>query len=122
MRKILLVEDEAILRETYEVILSSDPYIVETAANGLEALDKCQRTRYDLVLLDIMMPVMDGLTFLKELTNAGITDQKVILLTNLSGSHEIEEALKLGAQGTVLKASLSPKQLLTTVRYEVEAA
>lgn len=121
MRRILLVEDETILRETYEMILSTEPYIIDTAENGLEGLEKCKVTVYDLILLDIMMPVMDGLTFLRELKKAGLSDQRIILMTNLSGVTEIEDGLKLGAERSILKANLSPKQLLSTVRYELEA-
>lgn len=121
MRKILVVEDEEILRETYELILSTEPYIIETATNGKEALEKCIQTRYDLILLDVMMPVMDGVGFLESVQDMDIGDPKIILLTNLSSGSEIENALKLGAHTNILKSSLSPKQLLTAVRYEVEA-
>lgn len=121
MRKILVVEDEDILRETYELILSTEPYIVDTARNGQEALDACQAQHYDLILLDIMMPVMDGVAFLESIQDLDIGDPKIILLTNLSTGSELENALRLGAQSNILKSSISPKQLLTTIRYEVEA-
>ena len=121
MRKILVVEDEEILRETYELILSTEPYIIDTATNGEEALRKCESTKYDLILLDVMMPILDGVGFLQTIQDKDIGDPKIILLTNLSSGTEIENALKLGAHTNILKSSLSPKQLLTTVRYEVEA-
>ena len=121
MRKILVVEDEDILRETYELILSMEPYIIDTARNGQEALEACKTKRYDLILLDIMMPVMDGVSFLEHIQTLDIGDPKIILLTNLSTGTELEHALRLGAQTNILKSSISPKQLLTTVRYEVEA-
>jgi CheY-like chemotaxis protein len=121
MRRILLVEDEEILRESYSMILSTQPYLLDTAANGEIALDKYQSAHYDLIFLDIMMPVMDGITFLKKINELDQEIPKIILLTNLSGGKEIEEGLKLGASKALLKADLSPRQLLTTVRYEVEA-
>jgi CheY-like chemotaxis protein len=121
MRKILVVEDEDILRETYELILSTEPYIIDTARNGQEALEACKTKRYDLILLDIMMPVMDGIAFLKSIQDLDIGNPKIILLSNLSTGTELENALRLGAQTNILKSSISPKQLLTTVRYEVEA-
>jgi CheY-like chemotaxis protein len=121
MRKILVVEDEDVLRETYDMILSTEPYIIETAANGEEALAKCLKTSFDLILLDLMMPILDGVGFLNKLNEHSETLPKIIILSNLSSGTELETALKLGAQNNILKASLTPKQLLTTVRYEVEA-
>ena len=120
MRKILVVEDENILREAYEMILSTEPYVVDVAGNGKEALDKCQQTQYDLVLLDIMMPVMNGIEFLQEMKKLSIRMPKIIVMSNLSSGKEIEDVLSLGAHSTVLKSSLSPKQLLMKVRFEVE--
>jgi CheY-like chemotaxis protein len=121
MRKILVVEDEDVLRETYDMILSTEPYLIETAANGEEALAKCLKTSFDLILLDLMMPILDGVGFLNKLNEHSETLPKIIILSNLSSGTELETALKLGAQNNILKASLTPKQLLTTVRYEVEA-
>lgn len=119
MRKILLVEDEEILRESYELILNTEPYVIHTAINGQDALGKFQETRYDLILLDIMMPVMDGVTFLKKANELDPDLPKVIIMSNLSGGKEIEQAINLGAYKSILKASMSPRDLLATVRYEI---
>lgn len=122
MRRILVVEDEDLLREGYNTILSSEPYIIDTASNGKEALAKFTSHKYDLVLLDIMMPVMDGVTFLEKISALPERgNAKVILLTNLSDGQEIDAAMQSGASGHLLKANLSPRQLLAKVRYEVEA-
>ena len=120
MRKILIVEDEDLLRESYQIILSTEPYDVDVAANGEEALKKCSQADYDLILLDLMMPIMDGPTFLEKYA-ASASPAKVIILSNLSSGDELTRALALGARRNILKASLSPKQLISTVRYEVEA-
>lgn len=120
MRKILIVEDEELLRESYRIILSSEPYDVDVASNGQEALEKCRHTDYDLILLDLMMPIMDGPAFLEKYA-AMASPTKVIILSNLSSGDELTRALDLGARSNILKASLSPKQLISTVRYEVEA-
>ena len=67
MSKILLVEDEKILRDAYAILLGSQSeYSVDTATNGKEALELCKQNKYDLILLDLMMPVLDGMGFLKE--------------------------------------------------------
>jgi CheY-like chemotaxis protein len=121
MRKILLVEDEPSLREVYHMILSTGPYIIDMAANGQEALDKCQVTKYDLILLDLMMPVMDGVSFLEKFSaSTGKLPSKVIVLSNLSSGQELTQAMSLGVQKNILKADLAPTQLLTVIRYELE--
>lgn len=123
MRKILVVEDEPVLRETYELILSSEPYNVQTAFHGSKALEMCKNTEYDLILLDLMMPVMDGVTFLEHyLKEIGGKDDlpKIIILSNLSSGEELSKALKLGASKNYVKADLSPKQLINMVRYELQ--
>ena len=122
MRKILLVEDEPQLRDVYTIILSTGPYEISVAHNGKEALALCGETRFDLILLDLMMPVLDGVGFLKSYgDNTGNLPSKVIVLSNLSSGQELMDAISLGAHKSVLKASLSPSQLLSVVRYELEA-
>jgi DNA-binding response OmpR family regulator len=116
MRKILLVEDEDLLRESYALIIGSEPYDLDIAQNGQDALERCAKKQYDLILLDLMMPVLDGVGFLREFDNP---ETKIIILSNLSAGAELEEALKLGAQTNLLKASLSPRELLARIRYEV---
>jgi len=120
MRKILLVEDEELLRDSYVLILSTEAYDVDSATNGQEALDKCQDKVYDLILLDLMMPIVDGVAFLEQYQPNPHT--KIVILSNLSAGTELDKAMRLGAHNSVLKATLSPRQLLSTVRYELQAA
>lgn len=121
MRKILLVEDEPTLRDAYGLILGTQPYQVDMASNGQEAIDICKNKQYDLILLDLMMPVIDGVGFLEQFGTSGILPSKVIVLSNLSSGSELAKAMALGAHKSILKADLSPRQLLTTIRYELEA-
>lgn len=121
MRKILIVEDERPLREAYGIMLSTQPYVVHLASNGKEALDLCTQNDYDLILLDLMMPEVNGLQFLEQRSEANIPLKKVIMLSNVSNSKDLTKCLALGAHKNVVKASLSPRQLLAMVRYEVEA-
>jgi DNA-binding response OmpR family regulator len=118
MRKILIVEDEDVLRESYEMIISTEPYQIDVAKNGQEALDKCKGMKYDLILLDLMMPVLDGVGFLERFDDE---ETKIIILSNLSSGDELEKALRMGAQANIVKASLSPRELLSRVRYEIAA-
>ena len=121
MRKILLVEDEDILRDTFVLIMASQPYIVDTAEDGQAALSLCRKNTYDLILLDLMMPVLDGVGFLKLFMPEKSVRTKVVILSNLSAGEDIETAMELGADRTILKSSYSPKQLLSMVRYELGA-
>jgi DNA-binding response OmpR family regulator len=122
VRKILIVEDEEILRDSYEMILSTQPYQVDVAENGKVALEKCQNTTYDLILLDIMMPVMSGVEFLKHFMSDAPSKTRLIMLSNLSSGEELEATVKLGVSRNALKSDLSPKQLLALVRYEIDAS
>lgn len=121
MRRILLVEDEDLLRESYSIILSLEPYETMVACNGQEALDLCSKYSFDLILLDLMMPVMSGVEFLEKYLQGTTNPSKVIVLSNLSFGEELKRAMELGACKSVLKADLSPRQLIAMVRYEVEA-
>lgn len=121
MRKILLVEDEPVLRESYEMILSTEPYTVHTAADGSEALRLCLTTDYDLILLDLMMPHVDGVMFLERYLKANKHLPKTIVLSNLSSGDALAKAMALGAHRHAVKADLSPRQLLSLVRYELES-
>lgn len=121
MRKILVVEDDPILRETYEIILSTQPYVCDFAENGNVALEKCQRNNYDLILLDIMMPVMSGIEFLEQVQTDPSIVSKVMLMSNLSAGKELERAKALGVNKHILKSDMSPSQLISLIRYQFEA-
>jgi DNA-binding response OmpR family regulator len=121
MRKILIVEDEEMLRESYRLILSTEPYEIHAASDGGEALQLCTKKEFDLVLLDLMMPRVDGLAFLEKLQHLDLPKTKVIVMSNLSSGEDLNQALSLGAYKSVVKADLSPRQLLAMVRYELQA-
>jgi len=120
MRKILVVEDELLLRESYEIILSSEPYEVRLAENGESALELCRSVKFDLVLLDLMMPRVNGVMFLERMREQQIALPKTIVMSNLSSGKELAQALRLGVHKSVIKADLSPRQLLSMIRYELE--
>lgn len=121
MRKILVVEDEQDLRDTYDLILSTEPYVVSTATNGKIALELCAQKTFDLILLDLMMPVMNGVQFLEKFKMADHLDTKIVIISNLSNGDMLTQALKHGAVKSVVKADLTPKQLINLVRYEFSA-
>lgn len=121
MRKILLVEDEDVLRDAYKFILSTEPYDIFVATNGSQALALCHEHTFDLILLDLTMPVMDGVKFLETFLREGLPATKVIIMSNLSTGDLLSRAIKLGAYKSVVKADMTPRQLVAFVRYEVDA-
>jgi len=122
MHKILIVEDEATLRDSYKLILSTVPYDVSVASDGAQALELCETNKFDLILLDIMMPHVDGVTFLKRYNDTPGPKSKVVVMSNLSSGDELSKAMALGAHRSVVKADVSPRELLALVRKEVGAA
>lgn len=117
IKRILIVEDEQVLSSAYETLLKQAGYDVTVAYDGKDALSKTESLEPDLILLDLRMPVMDGVQFLKhyDLTKAH-PKVKVILFSNYDMQEEIDEAYRLGADKYVLKAWVSPKELLHMVK------
>jgi CheY-like chemotaxis protein len=87
MVRILVVEDDDAIRALVSDVLRDDGYVVHEAANGLEALDQLRRERPDLIVLDLMMPVMDGWTFVEECRRKHDCDGVPIVVT--SASHDL---------------------------------
>ncbi len=113
---ILVVEDEVSLNEAYEMILTQAGYVVHTAFNGKEALEKSEKQEPDLILLDLRMPQMDGVAFLREYNlKENHPKVKVIVFSNYDMQKEIDEAYQYGAHRYILKTWASPKELLQIV-------
>lgn len=108
--KILLVEDEEILRSRYSEYLSAEGFEDKSAADGKEAVDISKIFEYDLMLLDIRLPKMDGLEVLKIVkNNPARRDKKVILLTVLGRDSIIKEGFELGADAYLIKDQENPE-------------
>jgi len=114
-KKILIIEDEKMLREAYEIILASKGHKVRTAQNGKEGLKKLKQENPDIVLLDIFMPLMDGREFLKKFDAVKYAATKVVVLSNVSNKEIEQEVLANGAKLVLLKAELSPSDLVRVV-------
>lgn len=113
---ILIVEDDVDLNNAYEMILTSSGYTVSTAFNGVEALDIVKNQGDpDIIFLDLRMPVMDGIEFLKHYNAANHKETTVIVFSNYDAKKEVDEAYELGADRYVLKARAAPKELIKIV-------
>jgi len=116
-KKILLVEDEDFIRELYVRQLSKAGFDVKSAVDGLSGLNALKTEQFDLLLLDIMLPGMNGLQLLREFkTNFPNSPMITILLTNLGQEAVIKEGFELGAQAYLIKASYTPDQVVTEVK------
>ncbi len=113
---ILIVEDERSLNEAYQMILQKSGYDVHVAYDGEEALEVAAKCNPTLILLDLRMPRMDGIEFLRKYN---LLDEhpkvRVIVFSNYDMQKEIDEAYRLGADRYILKAWASPKELLQVV-------
>lgn len=116
-KKILIVEDDFFVRDLYDRELSREGFEIETAVDGSEGLVKAVEGAYDLILLDIMLPKMNGLDVLKTLKEKEETkDIPVVLLTNLGQDSVIIEGFALGAVGYLIKAAYTPSQIIEEVK------
>lgn len=104
-KKLLVVEDDKLLREALALKLEKANFTVTVAMNGQEALAKLQTFKPDLIMLDIMMPVMDGLTALKEIhKNPDTKDIPVIMMTNINEADQLNEAMEYGVKDYLVKS------------------
>lgn len=118
---ILVVEDETYLRDLYVQILEKEGYIVDKAADGEEAYLKLSKKQYNLILLDIILPKMDGLQVLEKLKNeTKEVKGTVVLLTNLSQELVISKAVGLGVRGYIVKSDMTPEQIVQEVKEYLE--
>ncbi len=120
-KRILIVEDDSFVMDIYQTKLSQSGYDAVGADNGLEALKKMKEGTFDLVLLDIIMPYMDGLEVLKKIKE----DEKnknlpIILLTNLSQKEEVDKGLGLGASDYLIKSHFTPSEVLEKIKGYLE--
>jgi CheY-like chemotaxis protein len=117
---ILIAEDDKMLLEASEMILKAEGYRVQTVTDGQQALDFLEKTKPDLILLDLRMPVIDGIEFLKK---ANITERfpklPVIVFSNYDVQKDIDESYNYGATRYILKAWASPKELAKVVKETI---
>lgn len=122
MARIIIVEDDPILLRMYEQAFTFERHEVEVAQNGKEALEKIAVNPPTLILLDVMMPVMNGFETLEKLkADSKSKNIPVVMLTNLSEQKDAEEALSKGAVKYIVKGDVSPKLVVEMVKEILNA-
>jgi CheY-like chemotaxis protein len=119
--QILIVEDDPALQEAYSFILKTSGHAVSSAFNGAEGLEQVATQDFDVILLDIHMPVMDGLEFLKRFQPNQPKSTRVIVFSNMVEPDIEAHACKLGAHRCVLKSSMTPRDMLGLIEQTVGA-
>ncbi len=118
MSKVLIVEDDQFIREMYAFILTKDGHEVTEAGDGAIGLSEAQKGGFDVILLDLMMPQVDGLGFLQGLKDKPPKTKNgpIIVMSNLAYGDAKDKAIALGASEFLVKADLEPAEIRETVR------
>ncbi len=119
--KVLLVEDDSFISQMYQTKLSMQGFVVVAAMDGEEGLQLAKKELPDIILLDIMLPKLDGWQVLEALKIEESTkDIPVILLTNLGAQEDIERGLELGAVDYMIKAHFIPSEVIEKINTLVQ--
>jgi DNA-binding response OmpR family regulator len=115
MKKILLVEDDTFLVDLYVTKLEESGFKVEAARDGQEALDIVEKKKFDLIILDLLMPNMNGWDFLKNMREKG-SETKVIIVSNYDQEIEKQKALQAGALAYLVKVDHTPTEIVEKIK------
>lgn len=118
---ILLVEDEPTLQKTLSLALTQEGYEVKSALDGEAGLRLAKEAKPNIILLDLILPKMDGFEVLDEIKKDEATkDIPVIVLTNLESAPDIEKALALGATNYLVKANYDLKDIIDKIKDNIK--
>jgi len=119
--KILLIEDEEMLANMYEVKFKNEGFDLVKALDGAQGLEMAKTIKPDFILLDIIMPKVDGFSVLKSLKEEESTkDIPVMMLTNLGQDEDIERGKQMGSVGYLVKANITPAEVVESVKAELQ--
>jgi len=115
--KVLLIEDEEMLSDMYKMKFTAEGFKFLRGKDGEIGLELAKKEKPDIILLDVIMPKVDGFAVLKELKKDAATKNiKVLLLTNLGQDEDIRKGKAMGADGYLVKANFTPAQVVEKVR------
>ncbi|MCK5490623.1 MAG: response regulator [Candidatus Pacebacteria bacterium] len=115
--RVLIIEDDIYISEMYRIKFESEKFKTTITNDGASVLAIIEKEKPDIILLDIVMPVMDGFDVLKIIKSSKEhKDIPVVMLTNLSQKESIEKGLKLGAKNYIVKSHFTPSEVVKKVR------
>lgn len=120
-KKVLLIDDDPFILEMYILKLKEQGFQVESAGSGKEGLAKIKDFKPDMLLLDVVMPALDGFDVLQEIKKNPSANMKIILLTNLGQKEDVERGLLLGADDYIIKAHFTPSEVVEKVKSLLKA-
>lgn len=122
MRSVLIIEDDPYILRFYQRLFSHADYHIELIANGAEGIAKSKALLPSLILLDLMMPGMNGIEVLTHLKADPITaDIPVVMLTNYGEEEMVKKSVVLGATAFIIKSNVPPEKLLLVVEQYVQS-
>jgi len=113
-KRVLCIEDEHFISELYTRALSRRGYAVDVEMDGQKGLTKAQTDNYDVILLDLMIPTIDGIEILRTLRDSTKTPHlkaKVLIITNLEQREDVRADIEKQADGYIVKAEITPREL-----------
>jgi len=120
-KKILVIEDDRFLRELISKKLAKEGYEVSEAIDGEEGIKKIKSEKPDLILLDLILPSIDGFEVLSKMKDDPIVSSiPVIILSNLGQKEDVEKGLKLGAVDYLIKAHFTPGEIIEKIRANLK--
>lgn len=115
--KILIIEDDSYISDMYKIKFESENFETIIAGDGIEGMKFLEKETPDIILLDIVMPQVDGFSVLKMIKkDKKLEKTPVILLTNLSQKENIERGFELGASGYIVKAHFTPSEVVKKIK------
>lgn len=120
-KKILLVEDEPALREFYSKLFTEAGYAVQDVEDGEQAYELIKAIKFDLVLLDIVLPVMSGMDVLHKMQSeqTKTPTSAVVMMTNIDDPKVVAEGVTCGIRGYIVKSDTTPDKILLTVQENI---
>jgi len=113
---ILLIEDEKALLYTLGLKLEKEGYNVSKADNGKAGLEKLKQEKFDIVLMDLILPEMSGFEILENKTNTKNKDTKLLVLSNLGQNEDVDKVMKLGAVGFLIKSNNTLQNIIDKIK------
>lgn len=114
--KVLIIDDDPFIADMYVIKFRDEHFDIATARNGKDGLKKIKEFDPDIVLIDVVMPDMDGFHVLEELKKQKGKAYKIMMLTNLGQKEDVERGMGLGAIDYMVKAHFTPSEVVERVR------